>query len=103
MTTPIQGELWWCTDDTRRPVLVVTRSHAIPVLTSIVVAPITSRVRDVSTEIRVGTEQGLDRESVATFDNLQRVARQSLTGRIGSLGPGASAAVCRALEALADC
>ena len=39
MSFPRQGEIWWAeTEDTRRPVLVVTRSEAVPVLTGIVVA-----------------------------------------------------------------
>ena len=103
MVTPTQGELWWSTDDKRRPVLVVTRSSAIPVLHAIVVAPVTSNARGVSTEIPVGRAQGLPRESAASFDNLRRIDPSSLTERIGELGPLASFQICRALEALADC
>ena len=46
MTTPRQGEIWWAeAEDKRRPVLVVTRSEAVPVLVGVVVAPVTRRVR----------------------------------------------------------
>lgn len=103
VTMPLQGELWWSTDDKRRPVLVVTRTHAIPVLQSIVIAPVTSRARGATTEIPVGVEHGLSQDSAATFDNLQRVSRTSLTERIGSLGPLGPLQICQALEALADC
>jgi mRNA interferase MazF len=103
VVTPAQGELWWSTDDKRRPVLVVTRSHAIPMLHAIVVAPVTSNVRGLSTEVPVGTLEGLTRESAAAFDNLTRIDPRTLTERIGTLGPLGPLRICRALEALADC
>ena len=52
MSTPRQGEIWWAeAEHERRPVLVVTRSEAVPVLSGIVVAPITRTVRRISTEM----------------------------------------------------
>ena len=55
VNVPSQGEIWWAeTEEKRRPVLVVTRSEAVPVLTGIVVAPVTRTVRDIPTEIRLG-------------------------------------------------
>lgn len=57
----------------RRPVLVVTRSHAVLVLNATLVAPVTTKVRHVSTERLLGEETGLPRASVASFDNLRRV------------------------------
>ena len=51
MVTPRQGEIWWAeAEDKRRPVLVVTRSEALPVLTWVVVAPVTRTVRQIPTE-----------------------------------------------------
>jgi mRNA interferase MazF len=100
---PRQGEIWWAeTEDTRRPVLVVTRSEAVPVLTGIVVAPITRTVRRISTEIALGPDEGLSSECVASFDNLQRIRRSTLTERAGELGTRTSE-LCGALRALADC
>lgn len=102
--TPRRGEIWWAeAQDKRRPVLVVTRDEAIPVLTWIVVAPLTRTIRHIPTEVELGPEHGLPVESVASFDNLQPIRRSFLTERVGSLGPEASAAICQALEALADC
>lgn len=70
--TPRQGEIWWAeAEDKRRPVLVVTRSEAVPVLTWIVVAPLTRTVRDIPTEVRLGEANGLTEDCVASFDNLQ--------------------------------
>jgi mRNA interferase MazF len=103
VSTPRQGEIWWAeAEHERRPVLVVTRSEAVPVLTGIVVAPITHTVRRISTEIALGPDEGLDVECVASFDNLQRVRRATLTERAGELGVRASE-LCGALRALADC
>lgn len=56
----------------RRPVLIVTRSDIIPVLNNVVVAPVTSTIRDIPTCIPVGPEEGIDHDSVASFDNRQR-------------------------------
>ncbi len=103
MTLPLQGEIWWAeAEDMRRPVLVVTRSEAVGVLTAIVVAPVTRTVRNIPTEIRLGTDEGLTVECAATFDNLQRVRRSALTSRAGDLGTRRPE-LCVALMALADC
>lgn len=103
MVEPRQGELWWAMLDKRRPVLVVTRSEAASVLRRIVVAPVTRTVRDIPTEIPVGTEEGLPEVGVASFDNLQVVLRQELTDKAGELAPDGGLRICDALAALADC
>ncbi|MDQ3573750.1 MAG: type II toxin-antitoxin system PemK/MazF family toxin [Actinomycetota bacterium] len=103
MSIPRQGEIWWTeSEDMRRPALVVTRSEAVGVLTAIVVAPVTRTVRSIPTEVRLGSDEGLAVECVATFDNLQRVRRAALTEKAGDLGPRRDE-VCVALQALADC
>ena len=104
MVTPAQGEIWWAETEERkrRPVLIVTRSHAVPVLNAILVAPITRSVRNISTEIPLGEQVGLREPCVASFDNLQRISRTDLTERVGTLAHPRRA-VCRALSALADC
>jgi mRNA interferase MazF len=101
---PAQGEIWWAETEERkrRPVLVVTRSHAIPVLNAILVAPVTRTVRNVSTEISLDEQVGLREPCVASFDNLQRISRSDLTQRVGTLTHPRQA-ICRALSALADC
>jgi mRNA interferase MazF len=100
---PRQGEIWWAEiEDARRPVLVVTRSEAVPVLTAVVVAPITRTMRRISTEIALGPDEGLAVECTASFDNLQRLRRSTLTERVGELGVRTDE-ICEALRALADC
>jgi mRNA interferase MazF len=102
--TPSQGEIWWAeAEDKRRPVLVVTRSEAVPVLTWIVVAPVTRTIRGIPTEVALGPEQGLPDECVASFDNLQPVRRSFLVERVGELDADERAAICEAVRALTDC
>jgi mRNA interferase MazF len=100
-----QGELWLLEtpNDKHRPVLVVSRNEAIPVLNNVVVAPITSTIRRIPTCVSVGPEDGIDHDSVATFDNLAAVPKGLLTTRLGSLGPSGRNLICSALRALADC
>jgi mRNA interferase MazF len=101
---PAQGDVWWAeAEDKRRPVLVVTRSDAIEVLTWLVVAPVTRTIRQIPTEVPLGPRQGLSVDCVASFDNLQPVRRSLLTERVGSLAGGERLEICRALAALADC
>ena len=100
-----QGELWLMETPNRkrRPVLVVSRDAAIPVLNNVIVAPVTSTVRTIATCIAVGAENGIDRESVASFDNLAAVPKVVLTRRLGRLGVDGRHQICSALAALADC
>jgi mRNA interferase MazF len=103
VSIPRQCEIWWAeTEKKRRPVLVVTRSETVAVLSGIVVAPVTRTVREIPTEIPLGNEQGLPVDCAASFDNLQRVRRSSLTERVGDLGMR-TGEICGALRVLADC
>ncbi len=104
MPAPTQGEVWWAeAEDKRRPVLVVTRSDATPVLTWIVVAPVTRTIRGIPTEVLLGTQHGLPDACVASFDNLQPIRRSFLAQRVGELGLDEVHEICGALRALADC
>ncbi len=102
--TPRQGEIWWAeAEDKRRPVLVVTRSQAVPVLEWIVVAPVTSTIRGIPTEVALGDGNGLQVDCAASFDDLQPIRRGFLTTRAGQLAVDQRHEICRALGALADC
>ena len=100
-----QAELWLMEtpNSKRRPVLVVTRDEVIPVLNNVVVAPVTSTIRDIPTCVPVGPDEGIDHDSVATFDNLAAVPKSVLTVRLGALGVGGRRQICEALDAVADC
>ena len=104
MSAPRQGEVWWAeAEDKRRPVLVITRDEAIPVLRRLVVAPVTRTVRGIPTEVPLGAGEGLAVECAASFDNVQPINRHLLTERIGALAATRRPEVCAALDALADC
>jgi mRNA interferase MazF len=81
-----QGDLWLMEtpNEKRRPVLVISRDEAIPVLNNVVVAPVTSTIRAIQTCIPVGPDHGLDHDSVATFDNLGAVPKSVLTRHLGT-------------------
>ena len=101
--TPLQGDIWWAeAQDKRRPVLVVTRSEAVPVLNWILVARITRTIRGIPTELPLDEEHGVDLPCAASFDNLQPIRKTFLTERIGSL-PSPRREICRTLAAMADC
>ena len=98
-----QGDVWWAeAEDKRRPVLVVSRTEAIPALTWILVAPVTRTIRGIPTEVSLDIDDGMPAPCVAVFDNLQPIRKSFLTEIVGSISQRRSE-ICRALSALADC
>lgn len=87
----------------RRPVLVISRDEVIPVVNNVVVAPVTSTIRNIPTCIPVGPDEGIDHDSVATFDSVAAVPKSVLTSRLGSLGVNGRRQICNALAAMANC
>lgn len=71
--------------DKSRPVLVLTRELVRPHLRSVTVAPITSTIRGLSTEVRVGTRNGLSQESVVACDHITTIPADALGEQIGLL------------------
>lgn len=67
--------------------VIVTRDRAIPVLANLTVAAITATIRGLPTEVPVGSEEGLRRDSVINCDNLFTIPKSSLGSRRGALGP----------------
>lgn len=99
-----QGDLWWLETPRSegRPVLVLTRDEAIPVLQRLVVAPVTTTLRHARSQLPVGRAEGLRRESVANFDNLVTVSKALLVRRLGALGDRHHE-LCATLRAMAGC
>lgn len=85
--------------DKTRPVLILTREQVRPYLTAITVAPITSTVRGLSTEVPVGKGNGLDRDSVVSCDNITTVPRAAIGRLLGYLQPAQEPALARAISA----
>jgi mRNA interferase MazF len=85
-----------------RPVLVLTRDVVRPHLTSVTVAPITSTVRGLSTEVRVGVANGLDHDSVVSCDNITTIRVAQLLQPIGFLLPIQELVLTAAIAAAFD-
>lgn len=73
--------------DKHRPVLVLTRDTVRPYLTNVTVAPITTTIRGLSTELSVGPGNGLEQPCVVSLDNVQTIPVGNLGRRIGWLLP----------------
>ena len=71
--------------DKTRPVLVLTRELVRPHLSRVTVAPITSTIRGLSTEVPVGPANGLDHDSVVSCDNVQTIPKSALGQHLGFL------------------
>ena len=85
-----RGDVCWYTfktPDKRRPVLILTRDSAIAVLQWVTVAPITSTIRSIPTEVVLTEADGLPNTCAANFDNIQTVPMSNIGDRIARL-PG---------------
>lgn len=88
--------------DKARPVVVLTRELVRPHMTRVTVAPITTTVRGLSTEIPVGPANGLDKACVVSCDNIVTVPKSALGPQIGYLLPAQEAALTEAIHAAFD-
>lgn len=88
--------------DKSRPVLILTRELVRPHLSRVTVAPITTTVRGLSTEVPVGTANGLDQESVVSCDNIVTVPKSAVGRQIGRLLPAQEHALTAAIRAAFD-
>ena len=83
-----RGDVFWYafqSPDKRRPVLLLTRNSAIPVLSGVTVAPITSTIRDIPTEVQLTKDDGMPMSCAVNLDNIQTVPKQKLLERITHL------------------
>jgi mRNA interferase MazF len=87
----------------RRPVCILTRDEAIPVLSNVVVALITRTIREIPSEVVIGPEDGMKAVCAISLDNLRTVPKALLTNEVARLGPAKMDAVCRALGAASGC
>jgi mRNA interferase MazF len=88
--------------DKARPVLVLTRALVRPHLARVTVAPITTTVRGLSTEVPVGHGNGLDAHGVVSCDNIVTVPTDALGPQIGTLFPAQEAALNAAIHSAFD-
>jgi mRNA interferase MazF len=83
-----RGEIRWYEfepPDKRRPVLILTRDSVIPYLNQITVAPITSAIRGIPSELALGIEDGMPQDCAVNFDHLQTVAKRKVGRLIATL------------------
>lgn len=83
--------------------LILTRASAIPYLSRVTVAPITSTIRGVPSEVALGTEDGMRRRCAANLHNVLTVRQDVLGRRLTELSPGRMREVCAALAFAIGC
>ena len=105
MVNPAWGDVWWseAPHEKSRPYLILTRDEAIPILTRVLAAPVTSTARGIPTELQIGTNEGLPIECVASMDNLTSVRKGYLIKRMGAIDRARRREVCAAIAAAIDC
>lgn len=95
--------MWLAELDKRRPVVVLTRDPMGRYLHSVIVGPVTSTVRGLSTEVAVAPEDGARVPSVVNLDNLQLLARRRLVRRLGRVRPATLRRICDATTVAIGC
>lgn len=96
-----RGDVWWADlgpPAGRRPVLLLSRDEAYAVRALVIVAPVTTRVRGIPSEVPLGTEDNLPRACAANLDTITTIAKESLRERLTSLSAGKIRAVDAALH-----
>jgi len=106
VTTPARGEVWWCELPAvgRRPVVVLSRDAAIPRLRRTLIAPCTTTIRSLASEVVL--EPGADpvpRRSAANLDSVESVSVAVLVERLGRLSDERMRELCAALEVAVNC
>jgi mRNA interferase MazF len=85
-----QGDVYWYLfqpPDKRRPVVILTRDSAIPYLTALTIAPITTTIRAIPSEVVLTEDDGLLTDCAANCDNVQTVPKGKLSSFITHLPP----------------
>jgi mRNA interferase MazF len=96
-----RGEVWWAqlpAPAGRRPVVLLSRDEAYAVRELVTVAPLTTHMRRIPTEVSLGRSEGLPRRCVASLDTITTVPKRILARRITELPPPKLAAIDRALR-----
>ncbi len=103
---PSRGEVWWSEipEIGRRPVVVLSRDAAIPRLRRALVAPCTTRIRSLPSEVVLEVEDDpIPRRSAVNLDSVESVSIGVLVERLGRLSDDRMRQVCSALAVAVDC
>jgi mRNA interferase MazF len=103
---PSRGEIWWCElpEIGRRPVVVLSRDVAIPRLRRALIAPCTTTIRSLASEVVL--EPGVDpvpQRSAVNLDSVESVSLAVLVERLGRLADTRMHEICDALAVAVDC
>lgn len=103
---PARGEVWWCElpDLGRRPVVVLSRNAAIPRLRRTLIAPCTTTLRGIPSEVLLEPgEDPIPLRSALNLDSVESVSVGVLVERLGRLSDERMRQVCAALEVAVAC
>ena len=103
---PRRGEVWWCepAEIGRRPVVVLSRDVAIPRLRRVLVAPCTTIVRGLPSEVVLDPDDDpIGRRSAVNLDSVESVSIAALVERLGTLSGARMLEICAALDVATDC
>ena len=103
---PCRGEIWryrFKAPDKHRPVVILTRQSVLPLLRTAMVAPITSTIRGLPSEVIVGVAEGLKHDSAVNLDNVQTVEQRLLQRYLGTVREATMREICRALAVATGC
>ena len=106
MSLPARGDVWWCELEAigRRPVVVLSRDAAIPRLGRTLVAPCTTTIRSLPSEVVLEPrEDPVPRRCAANLDSVESVSVGVLVERLGRLADGRMREICAALAIAVDC
>jgi mRNA interferase MazF len=95
-----RGEIRWykfAAPDKRRPVLILTRDSILSSLSEVTVAPITTTIRDIPTEIPLSEADGMSRECAVNLDHIQTVSKGKIGALITTLGAAKMESMRRAV------
>ena len=100
-----KGEIWWADlpkPSGRRPVLILTRDEAVKVRDYITVAELTTNMRHIPTEVRLGKAHGLPKECVVNLDVIDTIRKELLADFVAKLPDEKIQAVESALKFALD-
>jgi mRNA interferase MazF len=103
---PARGEVWWCEPPEigRRPVVVLSRDAAIPRLRRALIAPCTTTIRGLASEVVLEPgDDPIPERSAVNLDSVESVSVAVLVERLGRLSDDRMREVCAALDVAVDC
>lgn len=95
-----RGEIRWYNfrrSEKRRPVLILTRDSILQYLGEVAVAPVTTTIRDIPSEVFLGKQDGMPRDCAVNCDHIQTVSKGKIGSLVTGLAPSKMEEVARAI------